>query len=498
MTIKEAEVRTGLTRANIRYYEDQGFFTAARGENGYRDYREADIEVLLKIKLLRQLGFPLEEIHAVQRGELALGAALERREAGLVQQRQELERAARLCRDMRMEGADFYTLDARRYLDQLSREEAVSVDQDPVRVFPWRRYFARTLDMELCTALLTVLLQLTVRINILRVGNSLLLKAGALAILAGMETLTLHFLGTTPGKALLGLKVLREDGSRLSLEEAGRRAGLAVAFFGGSLILAGTDFLLFMLAGLAMLIWACWQAYHGRRLFWEQEDQLYLDGSTWTQTFWAKKRSWLRVVGYLAAVAACIGLMAGGHCLAARPLHMGPDMTAEQFVDNYNQYMAFTYGEANLSRRLTADGTFEEIERPGAYTFNIFGEGPVPEAAFQFTQKEGRLTGVTLSRIYESHGFILEEQSYAVSIPYEEALAAVHSFLYGRLGGKKTGDLCDTLMEERGNLHSYLDGVEINSEMRFSGYSAWGDSALFAGAGQSQSYFVELTMALAE
>ena len=26
MTIKEVEARTGLARANIRYYEDQGFF----------------------------------------------------------------------------------------------------------------------------------------------------------------------------------------------------------------------------------------------------------------------------------------------------------------------------------------------------------------------------------------------------------------------------------------------------------------------------------------
>lgn len=31
MTIKEVEDRTGLARANIRYYEDQGFFSAARG-----------------------------------------------------------------------------------------------------------------------------------------------------------------------------------------------------------------------------------------------------------------------------------------------------------------------------------------------------------------------------------------------------------------------------------------------------------------------------------
>ncbi len=38
MTVKEVEERTGLPRANIRYYESEGLIHPARGENGYRDY----------------------------------------------------------------------------------------------------------------------------------------------------------------------------------------------------------------------------------------------------------------------------------------------------------------------------------------------------------------------------------------------------------------------------------------------------------------------------
>ena len=44
MTIKEVELHTGLARANIRYYEEQGFFSPARGENGYRSYSDEDID----------------------------------------------------------------------------------------------------------------------------------------------------------------------------------------------------------------------------------------------------------------------------------------------------------------------------------------------------------------------------------------------------------------------------------------------------------------------
>ena len=40
MNIAEAERRTGLSRANIRFYEKEGLLTPTRGENGYRDYTE--------------------------------------------------------------------------------------------------------------------------------------------------------------------------------------------------------------------------------------------------------------------------------------------------------------------------------------------------------------------------------------------------------------------------------------------------------------------------
>ena len=121
MTIKEVEARTGLARATIRYEEEQGFFSAARGDNGYRNYSEEDVDTLLKVKLLRQLGFSLEEVGAVQRGERDLEPALAEREAGLERESRALEQAAQLCRDMRADGVDFCTLDARRYLDRLAR-----------------------------------------------------------------------------------------------------------------------------------------------------------------------------------------------------------------------------------------------------------------------------------------------------------------------------------------------------------------------------------------
>ena len=79
MTSKEMEARSGVARANIRYYEAEGLLHPNRAENCYRDYSEADLVVLEKIKLLRRLGVTIEELKALTSGGAALSAVLDRR-----------------------------------------------------------------------------------------------------------------------------------------------------------------------------------------------------------------------------------------------------------------------------------------------------------------------------------------------------------------------------------------------------------------------------------
>ena len=87
MTIKELETSLGMPRANIRLYEQEGFLTPERGANNYRIYSEEDVETLRKIKLLRQLGLPLDTIKQVKSGELGLDTALARQQRTLEEQR---------------------------------------------------------------------------------------------------------------------------------------------------------------------------------------------------------------------------------------------------------------------------------------------------------------------------------------------------------------------------------------------------------------------------
>ena len=56
MKINEVETAVGVTKKNIRFYEEEGLISPRREPgNGYRSYSEADVERLRRIKLLRKL-----------------------------------------------------------------------------------------------------------------------------------------------------------------------------------------------------------------------------------------------------------------------------------------------------------------------------------------------------------------------------------------------------------------------------------------------------------
>ena len=96
--INEVEALVGITRKNIRFYEAEGLLTPRRNsENGYRDYGEAEVSVLLQIKLLRKLGVPLEEIRRMQSGAHTVGDGMRRHLVSLERDRDNLEQAIRLC-----------------------------------------------------------------------------------------------------------------------------------------------------------------------------------------------------------------------------------------------------------------------------------------------------------------------------------------------------------------------------------------------------------------
>lgn len=98
MKINEVEALVGITRKNIRFYEAEGLLAPRRNsENGYRDYGDAEVRILLQIKLLRKLGVSLEEIRNMQSGVHTVGDGMRRHLITLERDRDNLDQAIRLC-----------------------------------------------------------------------------------------------------------------------------------------------------------------------------------------------------------------------------------------------------------------------------------------------------------------------------------------------------------------------------------------------------------------
>lgn len=123
MKINEAEQAIGITKKNIRFYEQEGLLTPSRAANGYRDYSEADVDTLLRIKLLRKLDIPLEEIRRLQSGILTLDDCLQRHLIALGRKRKNLEAVEGFCRKILSETDTLQTLPVNQLLAQMEDME---------------------------------------------------------------------------------------------------------------------------------------------------------------------------------------------------------------------------------------------------------------------------------------------------------------------------------------------------------------------------------------
>ena len=233
MTIKELERRTGLPRTSIRFYEQEGLLTPERRENNYRDYSEDNVRTLEKIKLLRRLSLDLDAIRRLQAGELSLSRALAGQALALEGDRADLERYAQVCEELSRTETSYDDLDPEPWLAALEekslplsrRVDPAEQDSIAAAPYPWRRFFARTLDLSLAGILWSALQYLVLHwywpeFGLMGFADTLVSAWGAWLFLLVLEPILLCTWGYTPGKRLLRLKVRREDGSKLDLERA--------------------------------------------------------------------------------------------------------------------------------------------------------------------------------------------------------------------------------------------------------------------------------------
>lgn len=124
MKINEVEAIAGITKKNIRFYEEQGLLNPRRNaENGYRDYGEEEIAALRRIRLMRKLGVPIEEIRTMFSGTHTVGDGMRRHLITLEREQRNLEQSAQLCRELQNMEVSLSALDAETILARMETME---------------------------------------------------------------------------------------------------------------------------------------------------------------------------------------------------------------------------------------------------------------------------------------------------------------------------------------------------------------------------------------
>ena len=452
MTIKEMETLSGMTRANIRFYESEGLLAPQRRANGYREYSEEDLAVLKRIRLLRSLHFSLEEIKAMQAGRCSLSAALDGHLERLQREKEDAERSAEICRAMRGDGAEYRTLDAERYLNAMEQTvqpeqaaqpaaSALSADVFPEVHAPWRRFFARVLDYTLYMTLWQIFLALVLNINLAAraAQGTLLDTAAALLLMFLRAPLLLSRLGTTAGKALLGLRVTDDEGQRLTVKDARTRTW-GVLFWGMGLMIP-----IYSLVRL----WKSYRACSGEEtLPWAYSSELQ-----------QKDTKYWRTAAYIAAHAALVGVLAMAVAMAAMPKHRG-DITVAQFVENYTQLAAYYDLDA---------GEIVVLKNGGIVQSYMNGVDVFDHPVFHFTEENGVLTGVEFSvEMQGAEGLAPSCQSERFLAVLAFAKAQKDCGLFGSRADRVAAWNIETPFV---SYSAYVGGVDVTCKIGYDGYA---------------------------
>ena len=380
MTIKELEIRTGMARANIRFYENEGLLSPKRLDNGYRDYSEEDVHTLEKIKLLRQLQLDLETIRTLQKGTLTLEQALFAQMTKLEGDKAVIERAAEVCRDLERSGVEYAALDPEPYLRQLEApaeaqrvelppppKKAEPRDETPRACWcPWQRWLARMLDMSLYGAVFDALWLVLLRDQTVPLATGVMGWVLGLILLAftlAVEPFWLHYWGWTPGKWVFGLKLRDKDGNQLTVQQAARR-GFAVAWEG---------------YGLNIPIYSWWRMWQCRKLGLEGRDCAW-DGEE-DYRYTKEDRRWSAAIFIVAHAVFFAVLMMGVRYTQTPPNQGG--LTVEQFAENYNYYANQLSGQVYAEYAgLSGSGRWVEQDDGTVYVYPFGGSDVWDEPVF--------------------------------------------------------------------------------------------------------------------
>lgn len=280
--------------------------------------------------------------------------------------------------------------------------------------YAWRRYWARGLDLFFYGLLWYLIAGPVFHINLMQEGIAItlfnLIMQLILTIL--IEPLLLNRFGTTPGKAVFGIRVVQENGERLTVSQGFSRT-LGVIVKG---------------MGLSIPIYGIYKQYKSYDRCADCRIQPWDEGISYT----IKDTRWYRWLVFAAAhVLIFCGLIAV-ILVGQIPPDRG-NLTVSDFAENFN-YLADYYGFHMGGKYLDVNGRWQdEVTADGNYTVELLAID-VPE--FVYEVEDGYVTGISFlveERGLEEAVSTLDTQMTLAVLAYAGAQKGVGLFSNDRL-----------------------------------------------------------------
>ncbi|HHV42148.1 MAG TPA: RDD family protein [Clostridiaceae bacterium] len=322
--------------------------------------------------------------------------------------------------------------------------------------YPGRRFLARFLDWSIYYVIWNYISLILIRGKIVR--GLLLMYADTMAVMAIMlilEPLLLSFLGTTPGKTVMGLRIRTDEGNKLSLKDAFKRTFQVFADGMGFNILV---------INLLNMAWARRNCLAGKALLWEQKHSYTIEST----------KLWRGIVAGLAIVVLIFFGLPPIYQAAQYPLHRG-DITPLQYVENVNEMLTRSGNKSGYW--LDENGFWHEKDG----SLLVDKDNPVPQ--HQMIVENGKVVGVKLN--------IRMTEVGRISGGIEHKALVATAFIASRrdIRMQDLSDLASKLVDVQNDYEFDIKGIKVNSQVSYSGYQT--DGKYLAGVESNPDRYFE-------
>lgn len=402
MNIKEVEERSGLNRANIRYYEKEGLLMPDRKENGYRDYSEENLEELKRIRLFRELEVPIDKIKELQNSPEALEQIMDQHIFRMEQQMKHLQDAITVCKDIQLTGVSYNRINVEQYLEKLRRlernlqnttpETSTSyqyTDVEQTIPHPVVRYVARSMDFLICQLLVMLVWNVLLhQVSGNSAVESFIRTIFATVLMLFLEPLCISLFRTTPGKQIFGITLSNVNGGKLTYREALQRTQ-KVIFWGLAWHIP--------ILSLYRLYKSYGQCVEGQSMEW---DMPYIVDYQIPEKIYFLPA--VHVVFYLIL---SFFLLFEIHLYEMTPPNKG-DLTLEEYVENYNYYVKYYAIKSGNRVDLSSGVLLGEDGQIMPVGNNVIVINDTPDIHYKYSYHGNYIVGVSFSTNADLSGVI--------------------------------------------------------------------------------------------